>query len=305
MTDLNNHTVENETIAVKNNKLTDMPPFVTDSYNKPNPSMEPEGQIIDDISEFESAILRRRLPNLRLAESQTNNLNQNNRQHETYIEPNTSWEMIRQSVHTVDNYTAQLISYASERLFDKVAIALIVTKFWAFIGLKITRIFEAIFKLILSMPDKSLMIPASVLAAPYTTNGSVIKIITAYTTEKNKLVDCTNKFKLFLKFYWDKYNKESTHTTSGFDFADLKRMLNCSVLYCGFVLVNGDNSVTPEQFWNNYNTFMIKSEGSRCTKTSDGQIRNLLLGHVDFEKDTPQSATTTMESLLRSMVDST
>lgn len=282
----------------------DMPPFVTGAP-KPKQSNELDGQIVDDIDAFETSILRRRLPNLRLAEAVAQNSPHlaETIHHETYVEPNANWDLICKSVHTVDNYTAQLISHISERLFDKVAIALIVTKFWAFVGLKITRIFEAIFKLILLMPDKSLMIPASVLTAPYTTNGSVIKIITAYTTDKTRLIDCTNKFKLFLKFYWDKYNKESTHSTSGFDFADLKRMLNCSVLYCGYMLVNNDGSVTPEQFWDNYHTFMIGSNGNRITKTSNGQTRNLLLGHVDFEKDAPQAATMTMDALLRSMVD--
>lgn len=161
------------------------------------------------------------------------------------------WTYANKAVNGIDAVLAATIGKI--QLIDKVKVALYVTWLWAFFGLYTTKAFETFFTALLSMPDNWLEMPAACLSPKIeNTLGKKIKILSAYTESG----DITNKLKLFLKFYWEKApnNGNSKH---GFDFGHLKRLLNCSMLYCCYLLTDEANHIEPEQFWNNINKFFV------------------------------------------------
>jgi hypothetical protein len=90
--------------------------------------------------------------------------------------------------------------------------------------------------------------------------------------------DITNKFKLFLKFYW----RDNAEEIRGFNFRSLQQLLNCSVLYCSYLLINENNKLSPEEFWATFEKFYIEINGKECKKMQSGNVRSVPFGIVDF-----------------------
>ena len=142
-----------------------------------------------------------------------------------------------------------------------------VTWCWALLGLWITKLLEAIFKTLLKMPNSWL---SSDLSPPG------IRILSASDGKQ----DITNRFKLFLKFYWE-------NDVEGFSFASLQRLLNCSALYCSYLLTNKDGSISPETFWKNVNRFLVSMDGDTCVQYLNAELtkkREQPFGLVKFNQ---------------------
>jgi hypothetical protein len=157
------------------------------------------------------------------------------------------WAHAKRYANLVDTYTIGLLQYF--QAFDKVRVALFVTWVWALFGLYMTKIFEGFFKLLLKLPDS--VIPST------DTSKLNVKVINASDGKK----DITNKFKLFLKYYW-----EQDEDGGGFSFDSLTRLLNCSMLYCSYLLTDKSGDVDPNKFWQNVNRFLVSFEDGACVK---------------------------------------
>jgi hypothetical protein len=162
-----------------------------------------------------------------------------------------------------------------------------VTKLWAYAGLYATKSLEKFFMVILSMPDKWLEIPGNLLSNVSTTSGQKIKILSA----NSDVGDITNKFKLFLRFYWENGGSNNSSNLNGFDFMELRKLLKCSMLYCCYLLTDKQGNIKPEDFWNNVNKFLVECNVNNpdiicyMSKNSDKSDRKKLLQrHVIFDE---------------------
>lgn len=196
----------------------------------------------------------------------------------------------------VDSFVDSLIG--DKLVFDKVYIALVVTKIWARAGLLATKSLEKFFMLILAMPDKWLEIPGNLVSQVSTTSEQKIKILSAHTD----VGDITNKLKLFLRFYWEKGGDSSSSRLNGFDFMELRKLLNCSMLYCCYLLTDKQGNIKPEDFWNSVNKFLVECTDPDVicyiSKTPDKSDRKKLLQrHVDFDNTSEQNTDFTSDVL--------
>jgi len=159
---------------------------------------------------------------------------------------------------------------------DKVQIVLYFTWCMAWCGLQLAKISSMFFKLILMMPDS--WIPQ------VQHNPSNIKIITA--SDGNK--DITNKLKLFLKYYWE--NDESCvhadgSASGGFNFNKYRDLLNCSILYCSYLLTDKNGTISPGKFWENVNRFLVTTQNENVIRYTNSELTNpeiMPFGTVNF-----------------------
>lgn len=184
------------------------------------------------------------------------------------------WRTAKSFVEKVDNTFDKAIA------FDKVKVAMYVTWLWAWAGLHTTKVFEAFFRTILKMPDEWLAFPVGDVV---NTAGKKVKILSARTEHQN----ITNKLKLFVKLYWEKGGPTDANSTNGFDFAKLSKLLNCSVLYCCYLLTDAKGDIPPEQFWDSVHRFLIEQGKNgdcyKSTKVDFSDKSKLWLRNVDFE----------------------
>jgi hypothetical protein len=138
---------------------------------------------------------------------------------------------------------------------DKVRVAMFVTWLWALVGLYVTKAFEEFFKVLMKMPDKWL----------FNNGPPKVKILGASDGKR----DITNKLRLFLKYYWESDDGDIT-----FSFNDLNRLLNCSILYCSYLLTDASGDIAPENFWKNVNRFLIEMKDGRCTQYNTQDLSN-------------------------------
>jgi hypothetical protein len=189
------------------------------------------------------------------------------------------WNAAQQLVHRLDDVAASLLK------FDKIRVALFVTWLWAYAGLYVTKAFESFFRSILNMPDKWLAFPVGNVK---NSAGQTIKILSAKTNS----TDITNKLKIFMKLYWEKGSSTSANTHNGFDFGKLAKLLNCSMMYCCYLLTDANGNIQPEQFWNNINTFFVEQERNgecyKSTKVDLSDRTKLWLRNVSFEGPAPE-----------------
>ncbi len=174
-----------------------------------------------------------------------------------------SAQLLRSSIKAVAEFFNDLCTYFYRQLPDKVRVAMFVTWLWALAGLYISKLFEMVFRLILKMPDNW-------FCTGFNPEGA--KILFASDGRK----EITNKFKLFLKYYWEKDDKGGN-----FSFASLQRLLNCSMLYCSYLLTEKDAGTTvhPEKFWKNVNTFFAEMQDGIVLRKDN---ENSGLKHVPF-----------------------
>ncbi len=198
------------------------------------------------------------------------------------------WQNTKQCVKAVDAFILQVVNQF--KLIDKVRVAMFITWLWALAGLYTTKVFESFFRLILKMPDNWLAMPQS------STNTPVgVRILTASDGQR----DITNKFKLFLRYYWEKDD-----AGGGFSFQSLQRLMNCSMLYCSYLLTDKNGSISPDAFWQNVDRFLIELNGEKCVKYVNSQItdpEDVPFGSVSFtnvKRNTKQTNNKTRQDLL-------
>lgn len=186
------------------------------------------------------------------------------------------------------------------RAMDKIRVILFVTWVWAWVGLKITKMFELAFRLVLAMPNSWLKLPPGTVT---NTSGKKINILNAYSESGD---DITNKLRLFLRWYWEKGGDDSAHDSNGFDFKYLAKMVNCSMLYCSYILADADGKIDPNTFWRDIHRFIIEQDAEgkcyRYTKPDLSDKQTLFLGHVDF--DDSDSERTSLVSDIVSKIES-
>jgi hypothetical protein len=141
-----------------------------------------------------------------------------------------------------------------------VKLVLTFTWYWAYIGLKLTKLFEFFFMIILYIPDQLYLSEQILPATIKNSNNEKVKIIYA----RNDYGEITNKMKFFLRWYWENVNDESIHENNGFDITQLTKLFNCSMLYCSYLLIKNDEVLTPELFLTNIkNILILKQEEER------------------------------------------
>jgi hypothetical protein len=196
---------------------------------------------------------------------------------------NPLWIKVKQFTNSIDKYAALILTKL--RLIDKVKIVLYVSWIWAWAGLYTTKLFESLFMAILYMPDSWLSIP---IGKVENTNGQKIHILSAHTDAG----EITNKLKLFLKLYWEKGGIDRSHDNNGIDYSNISKMLNCTMLYCSYLLTDQNGNVPPEVFWNNVHKFLVDQEVNtsngktsyyRSYKSDRSDRHKLIMRNLDFE----------------------
>lgn len=164
-------------------------------------------------------------------------------------------------------------------IMDKLYIILYVTRLWALSGIYVARMFEYLFRQMLKLPDGFFALQ---YGSVKNTQGKQIDILYAHDGTKN----ITNKFKLFLKLYFEKGGLDSANDTNGFDFRNFSNALGCSMLYCCYLLNDKGATIHPDEFLTNIKKFMIEQrENGQCFKSADHtQPKKVPMRHVDFEE---------------------
>lgn len=139
---------------------------------------------------------------------------------------------------------------------DLLKLVLTFTWYWAYLGIKLTKLFELFFMVILYLPDQIYF--AENIRQPNIKNSRNEKIKIIYA--RNNYGEITNKMKFFLRWYWENVNDESIHENNGFDMTQLTKLFNCSMLYCSYLLIKNDDKLTPEMFLNNMKSILITNE---------------------------------------------
>jgi len=134
---------------------------------------------------------------------------------------------------------------------NKLKIILFITWIWAWTALQLTKIFELVFRLLMIFPSQLLALIPTV--APKHTNGNTINIIRAH----NEYGDITNKFRLFLTWYWEHGSDDKAFDTNGFEFRKFAKLLNCSLLYCSYLITDKTSHTSPDTFWNDVKRFLV------------------------------------------------
>jgi hypothetical protein len=167
------------------------------------------------------------------------------------------------------------------RNMNKFKLLISFTFAWAYLSMCGTKLFTAILRMLLFLPDKYLS--PFVFKQPCNTDGKKIKII---HVESDKEV-LTNKLKLFVQCYWKSANNESAFENNGFNVREFGKMVGASIFYCTYLLSDNDDKVSPEDFWNSVNQFIIKSDdGIHYHKISKNNMQSnkVFLGHIDFDR---------------------
>jgi hypothetical protein len=197
---------------------------------------------------------------------------QQHQQYQQYQQSNQVFQAIRE-------YICSMITV------DKLKVAIYVTWAWAYIGLYFTKIVEVIFKLILSIPNSWLTGPVILCKNITTTQNKKVNILNAYTDKE----EITNKLKLFLQYYWENGGNGNAHDKNGFSMTKLTELLNCSLLYCSYILSNDSDDILPETFFQNIQRYLIEKDSENiCYMSNEKNMsdrREIFLGHVSFDDE--------------------
>ena len=188
--------------------------------------------------------------------------------------------------HNADTMYTRIKNYFN---IDRQQLALNLVWYWAWVGLKFTKIVEYIFRLVLSLPNGLLVYSQPDIK---TTAGQKIELLNALDERGDVIL---NKLNLFLKKYWEVASDATAHETNGFDFRKLSKFINCTVLVCTYIL----NTVPAEverilseddraamsdndQIETKRLVVEIDNQGN-CYKVVKGKRVKLFLGHTDFD----------------------
>lgn len=159
---------------------------------------------------------------------------------------------------------------------NRMQIVLWVCKKWALAIIYFAKILEIFGKLILSIPDPMLQPVANLTRTPKTADGKNIKILRAF----NEKGDITNKFKIFLNWYWTNASEATVSDNSGFLFHKYSGLLQSSLLYCSYLV--HDNDIDPHTFLDNIQRIFVSKDGVRI----NGNTTPLVYDHISFDRST-------------------
>lgn len=177
------------------------------------------------------------------------------------------------------NYELYII-YIKE-LFNVNLIKITLSIIWwqAWLALKITKFYTIIFKLIMLLPEQMIYLLNIYNRPIFNTNNKKINIISAF----NEYGEITNKFRLFLKYYWESADNE-LYDRNGFNFSKFNELLNSSILYCSYLLTDKESNIEPNEFYNNVKNIFIQQKLKLNLQNVVLQNENELpLGRVNFD----------------------
>jgi len=178
-------------------------------------------------------------------------------------------------------YSALKEYIASSVIMDKVRIVLFVTWLWAWVGLYMAKLFEQVFRIILSIPNEWL---PKIDSDIKTTDGKQIRILNAF--DKNGLI--TNKLKLYLKYYWKQATEDSANEHNGFDFKKFASIIQSPILFCSYMLDEHirDTNKHHEDTLSAVKRVFVERSGrrSRATQLPDTESSELFLNHMTFDE---------------------
>jgi hypothetical protein len=178
----------------------------------------------------------------------------------------------------VESYVSSILS------IDKIKIVMTVTWLWAWVGIYTTKCFECVFKLVLSVPDSWLKHPSDLCRNISTTQNKKINILDAH----NDMGVITNKFKIFLQYYWENGGNGNAHDTNGFSMHKFTDLLNCSLLYCSYCLSNNAENTTPETFFKDVHNVFVEKQSDNCYQTNDKVLSDkhpIFMGHTTLDDE--------------------
>lgn len=161
---------------------------------------------------------------------------------------------------------------------DTVTVVLYVTKLWALSAWYASRAFEFLFMCMMGMPESILKMLAGLTPVIKNSHGENIKIIRA----NNGRTNITEKFKLFLAFYWTQGDEFGCLSAANFDFAKFKKLLNTSLLYCCYLL-HDDNGVDPDKFVSQIHRLFVEMKTDECRQVSDDIFTLRPLRDINFD----------------------
>lgn len=132
------------------------------------------------------------------------------------------------------------------------------TYYWVRLSIWSVRFLTAVLGSLLELPE-NLIALLDWLPDKHvkTTDGKKINIINAF----NENGCITNKFKLFLKVYWTEGGEDQLFDYNGVDMSKFAQLLNCSMLYCSYLLTEENKEISPSEFLNKVkNVFVVKKD---------------------------------------------
>jgi len=168
--------------------------------------------------------------------------------------------------------------------FDTVTLALYVTKLWAQAGMLLSKIFEVMFMCLIGLPESILKLIATCTRPIKNGHGETVKIVKA----TNGTFDITDKFRLFLAFYWEHGDEFGCINTPNFDFAKFRRLLNTSLLYCCYLLQDDQReNIQPDVFLKSVHTLFVEMKTKECRQVCDDQFTIRPLRDINFDAKKP------------------
>lgn len=206
--------------------------------------------------------------------------------------------------------------YSVYRYFQGInSTKILLSAIWAtaWIGLKITKSLEFIFYAILLLPDKFFKCVGNPKIK--NNNDKDIEILKA-TDIRGKNI--TNKFKLFLHYYWEnnKDKFDAIHDTNGFDFNKFYDLLGSAFLCCSYMLKDS-MTYEPKKFHinienNRKDIYKAKipvdnddtpiSSKNYSKLYSDDRIERLPYGHVNFDEKNEEINMENFAEVIRSRI---
>lgn len=186
---------------------------------------------------------------------------------------------IKNSYNSFKNFLNDKIFNGSIIFIDKVKLILYVTWLWALLGLYLVKIFEFIFKMILSIPNNLLEPLTLSLNNIKTSKGKNIELLNAYDEYGN---DVTNKVKLFLNFFWG----ENINDKNYFSFVKLSDLLSISVLYCSYIVQ--DENTDSCMLINNIKRMFLEKEDKDTNisfKSNLSDKKKSMINLISFDEE--------------------
>ena len=162
---------------------------------------------------------------------------------------------------------------------DSVTLALYVTKLWARAGILVSKIFEVMFMCLIGLPESILKLINDCTQPIKNGHNQTVHVLRAH----NGVVDITNKFRLFLAFYWEHGDQFGCVNTPNFDFAKFRRLLNSSLLYCCYLLQDAQEEMPPSEFIKQVHRLFVEMKTDECRAVHDEKYSIRPLRDINFD----------------------
>ena len=152
------------------------------------------------------------------------------------------------------------------------------TYYWAKLSIWSMRFFTAVLCSLLELPENFIALldwlPDKHVK---TSSGKKVNIINAW----NENGCITNKFKLFLKVYWSEGGEDQLFNYNGVDMSKFAQLLNCSMLYCSYLLTDDKEELSPSEFLHRVKNVFVVKKNKKFIRNNE----TLSADCLDFEDD--------------------